>query len=205
MDLTKSKSLLGSDFGDINLPSIIGNGSPDDINNEEAQMTSFNLELLKIPEQYSKMVSPSILINYNPCSTIEKEMVEISNVINEIYPTTVICPYAFSDAKVLKNENHAVAVTFEGVFIYINLFTHHFQEEKISDNALSSVILFSEDTFAFVKERDYGTIYCINIEKTEITRILQVQGKGKNGIGRLCLTPDEKYLYARLWKGEIIR
>ena len=165
-----------------------------------------NKELLKT--QKEKNIRPQSPAAYQRLKfqiTPEQTIKEISTNIEQIFPKVVNSPYSFTDVKILSTETHALAVTNEGFCIYVDISHSTFEEQLLSQHALSSVVVCKNDSLAFVKERDHGKVYCIELPSMKVKKTLKILGEATNGIGKMCLSPEEDFLYARLWKGEIIR
>ena len=132
------------------------------------------------------------------CKTTKEIIKELSSAIQEDFPTVINSPYSFSDVKIMLNETHALAVTNEGYSVYVDIINNTFEESLLSQNSLSTVLLCKEDKIAFVKEKDFGKIFCLELPTMKIITTLKTLGEGANGIGRMFISPDENYLYARL-------
>ena len=140
-----------------------------------------------------------------PLCTTNQMIADISNYIDSNFVITITTPYSFSDVKIIKDETHAVGVTYEGYCVYIELSEGNFEEVSLTKNALSAILLYKQDTMAIAKEKDQGKIYVLEIPSMNTVKIITIKGDGSNGIGRMCFTPKDEYLLARLWKGEILR
>lgn len=165
-----------------------------------------NKELVRTKkEKLVRPQSPAAYTRTNNQLTPEQTIKEISANIEQIFPKVVNSPYSFTDVKILSTETHALAVTNEGFCIYVDISHNTFEEQLLSQHALSSVVVCKNDSQAFIKEKDYGKIYYIELPSMKVKKTLKISGEVTNGIGKMCLSPDENFLYARLWKGEIVR
>lgn len=165
-----------------------------------------DLQLLaNFEERPSRITSPTAKFQNTTLHTTEDLIKQLSHNIQEVFPKVINSPYSFADVKILSSETHALAVTNEGFVVYVDISNNTFEESQLSKNALSSVLICQNDTLAFIKERDQGRIYCIQLPSLKVKKTLKIMGESTNGIGRMCLAPEENYLYARLWKGEVIR
>ena len=142
--------------------------------------------------------------NGTSCKLTEDIIKELSLSIQGVFPKVINSPYSFTDVKIMADEIHALAVTHEGYCVYVDITNNTFEEVLLSKYVLSLVLLCHDDSMAFVKEKDHGRIYCLDLPSMNVRKVLKVAGE-TNGIGKMCLDPDEEYLYARLWKGEIVR
>ena len=130
---------------------------------------------------------------------------KISQYINHQFASMASTSYTFSDVKVLTDETHAVGVTTEGYCVYLDLLTASSEEVLITKSPLSGILLYNSDKNALVKEKERGRVYCIEIPSMRTVKLVNLKGERGNGIGRMCITSNEEYCLARLWKGEIIR
>lgn len=129
----------------------------------------------------------------------------INSYITDKFSVLSNTTYNFTDVKLLSNHSYAFGVTNEGYCISLNLLENLFEEVSLCKNGLSGILIFNNEKSALVKEKANGKIYLLEIPTMNIMRVINVQGEGNNGIGRMCISPDERFLFARLWKGEIVR
>ncbi|OMJ91405.1 hypothetical protein SteCoe_6092 [Stentor coeruleus] len=178
----------------------------DDPKRLDSPKLPIDLQLLaNFEERPSRITSPTAKFLNTTLHTTEDIIKQLSQRIQEIFPKVINSPYNFADVKILASETHALAVTNEGFVVFVDISNNTFEESQLSKRALSSVLICQKDTLAFIKERDQGKIYCILLPSLAIKKTLKIMGEAKNGIGRMCLAPEENYLYARLWKGDVIR
>lgn len=197
---------ISTKLGDVGVESSINPHSNIDLNFIDTEMDSLDLEFMPRSRVISpKAASPSFIISSKSCKSVYEEIREFANVITELYPKTIKSPYSFSDVKILKDESSVVAVTLEGVFIMLNLFNSSFVETVLCDKPLAAVLICKNDTLGIAKERDRPVIYLVTIHNMVIKKVIDLCSSNIGGIGRLSLSPDQNYLYARLWKGDIIR
>ena len=155
------------------------------------------------PEDLTRPLTPAF--NSSKTRLAEEVIKDLSTYVEKVYPKVINSPYSFSDVKILSTQVNALAVTNEGFAIFIDVEHSTFEEQSLSQHALASVVVSKGDGFAFVKERDHGKIYLIELPSMKVKKTLKISGETTNGIGKMCLSPDENSLYARLWKGEIVR
>ena len=153
----------------------------------------------KVNQENKNDNNPVIYENFNRNTMINA----IVDYVDKRLGCVKTIPYNFSDVKILSDEDHAVGVTDDGFCVYLNLNDLSFSSENITKNSLSGILLYKNDTSALIKEKDYGKIYFVQVPSFVVEKTITV--KGNHGIGRLCLSPNQKYCFARLWKGEIIR
>lgn len=163
------------------------------------------LILVNQEEKPSRINTPSSKLQNSSVKNTEDIIKSLSQNIKEVFPKVINSPYSFTDVKILSSETHAIAVTNEGFLVYVDIHNNTFEESQLSQHSLAAVLVCRKDSLAFVKERDQGKIYCIDLPELKVRKTLKILGESTNGIGRMCLSPEENYLYARLWKGEIIR
>lgn len=142
---------------------------------------------------------------YEEPSSITEVFSCISKYITNKFSTLTSIPYTFTDIKLLSNESCAFGVTSEGFCISINMSLNLFNEVLLSKNGLSGILIFDSEKKALIKEKASGKIFIVELSQLNIVRLLHVKGEGITGIGKMGFSPDENYLYARLWKGEIVR
>lgn len=178
----------------------------EDPNRMESPRLGVNLNMVNSPmKSHANTYSPIHRHLANDYKTTEDLIKELSQNVQEVFPKVINSPYSFTDVKIMATERHAIAVTNEGFCVYVDIANNTFEEVLLSKHSLSLVLLCKDDSVAFVKEKDYGKIYCLELPGMNLRKTLTISGEHTSGIGKMCLSPDEKYLYARLWKGEIVR
>jgi WD40 repeat protein len=164
-----------------------------------------SLQNLSLPSMCDNSISPLCTFQPVEVNSISDVISQINNYITDKFSVLSNTVYTFTDIKLVSSQSLAFGVTNEGFCISWNLLENLYEEVSLCKNGLSGILIFNKENNALVKEKANGKIYVIELPDMTISRVIIVQGEGNNGIGRMCLSPDEQFLFARLWKGEIVR
>ena len=134
-------------------------------------------------------------------NTFKKSFEPILSYFQEVLPVYQDFHVSLNCLKFLHNEEFAVGSTNTGFIIFLNILTKSFKQEKISQNAINDIHIFSNDSLLLAVE-DY-TIHILETSTLFLSRSIKFKPKyGK--FDRALTSFDENSVFCKFNSGRLI-